>query len=115
MKPIFVNRSVKHVLTPEELDASGKALAKSTAALKYTEEEKKAITADFSSKISQLEAEISIFADRVNNGHCYQTMKCQVEFDWKEGKKHVIHPETGEVLESAEITEDERQLEFTEQ
>jgi hypothetical protein len=112
MKDVFVNRSAKHTLTQEEIDISSRSLAKKTSEIKYTEAEKTSAMAAYTSKLKQLEAEVSILADMVNNGYVYQEMKCPVCFDWKSGKKSVVHPETGEVIETGEITAEDRQLQM---
>ena len=105
----FAGLYLRHDFSKDEIDEMNKRLARQTQALRHKEGEKKAITAQFSSEIESIDAELGSLADKLNSGFEHRQMKCVVNFDWDKGKKHAIHPETGEIVQTQDISDEERQ------
>lgn len=103
---------VKHTFTKKEMEDMQKKLAVKTAELRRKEEEKKAITSQFGSAITQLETETLSLADSVNTGYEHRSTDCKISYNWKKGTKDIVHPDTGEVIETIVITDNEKQMKF---
>ncbi|CAK0777588.1 hypothetical protein CCP3SC15_5880001 [Gammaproteobacteria bacterium] len=101
---------LKHVFTPPEIKAMSERLAKQAAALRNKQLAKETVVAQLTNEIKSIDAEVESLADKINNGFEHRDMNCPLKFDWKKGFKDAIHPETGEVAKTLEITETERQL-----
>src|SRR3989339_92098 len=101
---------LRHDFKSEELSDMQKRLALQTQALRHKENAKKAIVSQFSSELEAIDAEIGSLADKINTGFEHREMKCPLNFDWDRNKKDAIHPETGEIVKTFDITDDDRQL-----
>lgn len=101
-----VKKRVKHVLTEKETAEINAVVSQKSIELEEREEEKKRV----SSICGGLSAEISEKLKAIKDGFDFREMDCPVEYDYKKGKKKVLHPETAEILETLDIPENERQI-----
>jgi len=106
---ILITKIAKHTYTTDELNTLQKALALAVQDLRHKEEDKKAIMSELTSDINKLHAETGSLSDRINSGYEYRSMKCVVKFDFPTGTKDIVHPETGEVISTEKITDEDRQ------
>lgn len=109
----YTSMYLRHDFTNDEQTDMQKRLATQTQALRHRESCKKAAMAQFGSEIQIIDVEVGSLADKINSGYEHREMKCVLDFDWDKNKKYAVHPETGEVVGTFEITEDDRQLKFS--
>ena len=103
------NEYVKHEFNKEEMEEMHKELAEKTSQLRRKEEEKKSIVSQFGADITKLETATLSLADKINLRYEHRMLKCEVKYNWKTGKKEIIHPETKKAIRTDPVTEEERQ------
>jgi len=102
-------RYLKVTFEKEETILSfAKEAAELARQLEEAEAGKKAAASDFKARIDRLNAEISLLARKVRDGHEYRNVECCVTYDWKAGKKLLERTDTLEAFVEP-ITADERQ------
>lgn len=109
MEQQFTQLYLRHDFAPAEMVEMQKRLSFQILRLRHKEAEKKAIVAQLSSEIEAIDSEIGSLADKINTGFEHRKMKCPLQFDWDNGVKNATHPDTGEIVETFDITEDDRQ------
>ncbi len=109
-KEQYATEYLRHDFTGEEQTEMQKRLAVQSSELRHKENAKKAVTSQIGAEINAINGEIDVLAGNINNGYEHRSMKCLIEFDWEKNKKYAIHPETGEIASTRDITEDDRQL-----
>lgn len=100
-----VERSVIHTFTPGEVTQLRKDIADRTLALSEKETIKKSV----SSTVAMLKANIEETVIKVREGRETRKMACPVVFRWDENKKDIIHPETGAIEDTQDITISDRE------
>jgi len=98
-------RLVTHRFTEDEITAFRKDISDKTLLLDEKETVKKAVT----STVSMLQAQLSELVIKVRNGKEERKMQCPVIFHWDTGKKDIIHPETGAIEITTDISDEDRQ------
>lgn len=101
-----VKKRVKHLLTEKEISDLNAEVSKLGIDLEDREAEKKRVT----SICGGLEAQVSEKLKAVKDGFDMRELDCPVSYDYKKGKKKILHPETTEVLETMDIPENEKQM-----
>lgn len=99
--------------TEAEMMAFGKSLARASQEFESMEERKKQITKDLASQLETKRGEILLYSRFMNNGHEWRDIECRVIFDSPEtGYKTIWRTDTGEMVSTARMTPEERQLKF---
>jgi hypothetical protein len=96
--------------TKEEMETMQKELATKTIELRHKENEKKAVNSQFTSSIDAIKASTCSLADNISAGFEHRNMECEIKFHWKKGTKDIIHPETKKVIDTQDITDEDRQM-----
>lgn len=73
---------------------------------------KKQSSDDFKTQIKQLVIENYKLRTKIKNESETRTVPCRVRYDYVEGTRTVYHPQTDEVIEKRELTNEEKQMEF---
>jgi hypothetical protein len=110
-----LERTLKCVLTPEEILTLGKDLAEKTQLASQIEADKKRVVKEFDAKIAEADAGIQLASGKIQNGYEYRTVKCTETIgEPDENKKTVRRLDTGEIVEIRELNAEEKQrvLEF---
>lgn len=103
----------KYVFDNPELLAIGKQLAEHNANLTAVEADKKRVVADFQAKITALEAEIAIASGKIQTGYQWMDMPCTIHYNLpKTGKKQIMRDDTKEIVQTADMTSEEMQMEL---
>lgn len=100
-----VERIATHVFTQDEVTALRKDITDKTLLLSEKETIKKSV----SSTVAMLQANIGELVIKVREGRESRKMQCPVVFRWDENKKDIIHPETGAVEDTLDITLQDRE------
>lgn len=101
---------LKYEFSEDELKEFAKKLAYETRELMENEETKKSVMSDFKSKIESSKEKISKLSNLINNGYEYRNIDCEVQLNSPEdGQKTIIRKDTGEVVKSLSMTEEEKQ------
>ncbi len=108
----YITRELKYELTQDELLSYSRQLAKNQQDKGEAESGKKSVVADYNDKIARLNSEIQILSRKVANGYEHRPIKCRWQYHWENGKKVLLRLDTGEIVEAAEITPEERQQEL---
>jgi hypothetical protein len=107
--------SARHEFTEEERSKNGLKLAELTQQKTRTEEEKKAVMSQWSTKVKTIQSEISDLSSRISSGFEMRPTECEVHFDWKSGKKTYIRVSDKKVIDTQTITDPERQQKLFEE
>lgn len=108
MRAQTTTRRVQRKLELEELVTMGKDITDKILEIEHIETAKKRIT--------PLREEVTLLSSKYNSGYQEVELECNIVYNKPEtGKKIIIRPDTGEVVEVQPMTEDELQedLEFT--
>ncbi len=103
----------KHVFTPDELLEVGKLLGRTVTSITVLQQEKSAVTKDFSSRIETEEIRRDSLVDKVGSGYEMRETPCIVVFDPKNRSKDYFRKEgddRGEFVERREMTTADFQL-----
>lgn len=100
---------LRHDFTPEEMNVMHKDLAVKTVGLRHLQSDFAAVKKQFASDIEKADGEIESLADKLNSGFEHRLMVCELSFDYEKDVKYAIHPETGEVVKTMDITAEDRQ------
>ena len=100
-------------LTPEEIRMASKALAEAIQRKEATEARIEAFRTQAKAEIAELDASIQKNSSLVNNEKEFRNVTCEIQFDWRAGTKTFVRVDTGEVVRTCSISEDERQMHFT--
>lgn len=109
-EPIKIEKiSARHDFTEAEIGELGKKLAGLTAHKTRTEEEKKVVVGQWSMKVKEIQGEIASVSANLTNGYEMRDTECEVQFDWKSGKKTYVRVLDRKVIETRNVTDPERQ------
>jgi len=100
---------LKCLLTDAELLEKGEELARTLDEVVSLEDEKKAITEQFKSKITELESRSSVLRSPVRNKYDFRPVDCIQTMDNNEGTSKTVRLDTGDIVEERKLTYDERQ------
>lgn len=115
MSTTVLKRSPKWLpvkLTKHELDVLAKEQAAKTIEAARLDEQKKAITADYSGRIKVLEARIGACATMVDTEIEHRDVLCREELDERTLTVRVVREDTEEVVSQRTMTPHERQTAF---
>lgn len=73
---------------------------------------KKRSNDDYRTQIKQLQNTNWTLREKIREGKEQRKVPCKVIFNWDKGTKAIIHPQTGEVIEEQNITNEDRQMEL---
>jgi hypothetical protein len=105
-----ITRKLRCVMTGEELLEAGRQLAEATNSLTELDSEKSEIVAEFKAKISAAEAQIASLSNKLRSGYEFRDVACQEAYGVPEpGFKQTTRLDTGEIIETAPISEEEKQ------
>jgi phage host-nuclease inhibitor protein Gam len=108
-----ITRKLRCVMTGEELLEAGRQLAEATNLLTELDSEKAEIVAEFKAKISAAEAQIAVLSNKLRSGYEFRDVACKVAYGVPEpGFKQTTRLDTGEIIESLPLTEEEKQREM---
>jgi hypothetical protein len=107
-------RSLRCLLTQEELLAAGEKLAELLDNLRRAESERESVSKQYKAREAELAAQIESQQLLVRNKSGYRMVDCVNVLDYTDAKCLVTRTDTGEIIVDRKLTEDEKQstLEF---
>ena len=103
------NRSLKYVLTGEELKKISEQMANAVLERDEALDGLKSVQAQFKARITGAEAMISLSASKIQTGYEFRNINCEVQRDYDTGQIQLIRIDTGEIIETRAMTASERQ------
>lgn len=100
---------LKCVLSHNELLEYGNGLARLHAEANELKEQAKSVASDFKAKIDAAGSEAGIFARAIQNGFEYRDVECEVDRDFETKKVYTTRLDTGEIIKSRDMTQEEMQ------
>jgi len=100
---------VKVILTTTEVRELGQDLARKYSEIIDLEDQKKAVTSEYKSRIDAGAAEASALARKIGNGYEFREVHCQIYVDVALSRTYTVRMDTGEILKSRPATSDELQ------
>ena len=110
---IVETKTTRHLrckLTDEERLNYGQQQADALQARDQAEDEIAEIKGTYKAKILAKDAEIKVLSAALLSGHEFRDVTCTATHDYTGGIVTTIRLDTGEAVESREMTEDERQM-----
>lgn len=108
-----IKKMLEVEFTPEEISQMGIDLAHKTGELRTAEDHKKSVVSQLKAGIDTLIAETNELSNKINSGHEYRNVKCEVEYDYSKNYKTIIRLDNAVVIYEGEIPDDERQIEMS--
>lgn len=109
-RPTHVARQLRVDLTLAEKAVLSDQLAQAVGRLNETEADKAEEISQYNADIKAHRASIDKLAQQINLGYEMREVKCPVKYNEpKVGQKSIVHPETGTVLATEAMKEEERQ------
>ncbi len=105
-------RNLMVILTEDEIKDYSKTLAEETQAVNSLENEKKSVTAEYTSKITRHKTNISDLARKITTGEEMREIRCRWDYLWEDGVKVLIRLDSGKQIDKQEIRDYERQAEL---
>ena len=105
-------RNLMVILTEDEVKEYSKNLAEETQAVNGLENEKKSVTAEYTSKITRHKTNISDLARKITTGEEMREIRCRWDYLWEDGVKILIRTDSGKQIDKQEIRDYERQAEL---
>ena len=96
-------------LTDEELLKYGKEFAESVNKLNRLEDSKKSYVSQIKAQIESAQAQVNLLSNKIATGEEYRKVECNIKWDWVNGEKSIIRTDTGEIVQTVIITEEEKQ------
>lgn len=103
---------LKCVLTADEFKSMSSDLAQQTVEIQELEDQKKAASSDFKSRIDAATAHTSRIARILRDGYEMKDVECETTFDLESGMVVTVRKDTGEIYKTRPMSQDERQQEF---
>jgi len=110
---IRVTKPMPVKLTDAEVLKYGRDAARAVADRTRIEAEFDSVKADYKSKIGEQTAIIGKLSPRIHSGIETRDVECEEVRNWTKGTVTVTRMDTGEVVESRPMREDEKQMEVT--
>jgi hypothetical protein len=108
-----IEMQLRHTFTQKETLEIAKKMAEASRELNQAEEEKKAVTSQLKAKVDGISARVTEHAGKINSGYEYRSTKVTVKYHTpKTGIKSLSRDDTGEHLETAEMSQSEMQDEL---
>lgn len=104
-----VTRNLPCRLTEDELRQRGDALAEVVQELHAEEQRQADVKAQMKARVTELEAKQTRFAITISRKEEYRDIECDVFGDPERGVVELVRRDSGEVVETRPMTEDERQ------
>lgn len=101
---------VKYTFTKDERADIADEMAEAVSEAERLKDELKSVQADYKARIQVQEATARANSQRLKNGYEYREMDCPVEYSARTRTATLYHPETGEVIRTRIISDDELQL-----
>lgn len=112
IKPVIVDRPVKHQFTDAEMSALARKLGGELDQLKAYEDEFDSIKSTWKGKIETSEANVSAIGTLCRSGFEFRITPCRVEFDVPNKVKRFFVADTGEAAGEEKMTPDDYQQEL---
>jgi len=109
IKKFKETRTLKVLLTDQEVLDFADQLARAVDETNRLEEEKKSLSDSFKAKITESEAKIQKLTNYVRNRYDYRPVDCEQTMDNNEGTASTVRLDTGETIEERQLTYEERQ------
>lgn len=110
MEDKIVIKNLKYEFSEAEDRQNAKELARQNQALVEAELKKKQVTADLKAEAENIAARIGKLSRWVNDGYDFREIQCKIVFnDPKNGTKSLYRTDTGELVESMQMEEWEKQ------
>ena len=109
-----IKKNVKCVLTDAEKQQAGFDLAEAFLELNRGKNDLKSVTAQYKSRIAQVEASISDKSSMLSSGYEFRDIECEVIKNYDDRIIRIIRPDTGEVVEERMMAHDELQMHIDE-
>lgn len=107
-----VSRDLPVTIDEGEVADNGKKLAALHAEIEAIALEKKAACSDANARLKDLRKQSHDLAESIRNGTEIRAVACIETLDWRVGTKTVKRTDTGEVVDEAAISAEERQAEL---
>lgn len=104
-----ISRKLPCLLTEEDILDRGKQLASAEGAYVQIDLERKAAVADFKTQLSAVEGRINELATAIRDRVETRDVDCAISKNFHSMRNELIRSDTGEVVESYEMSEAERQ------
>lgn len=112
-KPKTTERTLRYSFTSMEKMELGIKLANTLSDIVQIEQDLDKIKTEFKSRTASAEASLNAIRDKINSGYEMRQTKCEIHLDKPEaGRATVIRLDTGEVVETRDMTEAEKQAEL---
>lgn len=105
-----VTRILPVKLTSREVVERGQLAAQVIHKIDEVEREKKRVTADAKEQTDRLESELRRLSYIVEREEEDRTVECFWRFDFMKNEKNLLRDDTGEVVETKAMTDEERQI-----
>lgn len=112
MKPIVEKRLVKHTFTPEELLDLSDRLCNALAAEQNVNAEFDAVKQTFKGRISAAESDVMTLSSTLRARFEMRQKECEIRFRLADKKKDVVCVETGELIATEDMTDNDLQMEL---
>ena len=99
------------ILTDKEKLEYSKQLAENVSNKARAEDSLKSFQTQQKAQISNHEAQINLYSEKINTGKEYRAIECQVIYDFEKKEKSWKRKDTGEIAKTDIITEKELQEE----
>lgn len=99
-------------LTQKEIYESGKSLADALKRVDECEVRLEGMKQQIKAEITQAQGEAAKFRSLVATEVEHRMVDVEVRLDWRRGKKETVRMDTGELLRTDDITDEERQREL---
>lgn len=106
------NRSLICKLTDAELKEYSKKLAESISEKARVEDDLKSFSTQSKAKIQGCDATINLLSEKINTEREYRMVECEIKYDFKKMEKKIVRKDTGEVIDTDIISEEEKQEEL---
>lgn len=103
-----IYKYLEHKFTEDEKKDHAETLAKLITEKGNLERKKKEINAQIKAEQEALEAQIQKISTEYNQGYSYENVRCTVGYDFDKELVTVRRDDTGEIIESRPMMEDER-------
>lgn len=111
-RPTNEVRQLRVKLTGGEIAKYSKELAKQNQDLKEVEEAKKEVVGKYDSQIKTIKLALLNLSRKVTTEEEDRNVDCWWDYDFAKGEKSLIRSDTGEVVETQIIRDEERQKSF---
>lgn len=103
------------VLTDKEKLAYSKELSEAVSKKTRAEESLKSFQTQMRAEITGNEAKINLLAEKLNTGKEYREIDCEINYDFEKKEKTWVRLDTGEIVKTRAIPEEEMQEEMIRQ